>query len=138
MPQNTRRFNKSGIVIGLLLVPLFVTSCAAVAPSGDYISEADTQACDEFFSLTNPYDGSNESLWDEDSMGSYQSDVEYAAQFAEETDLVDYFSALDSALDDVITAQTDGSSKSDVESWMSDVESAESDLSSQCDVVMNP
>ena len=127
---------KALLSLALLAATLLFTGCAERTPAGEVISEGDTVACDEFFALSNPYDGSNESLWDADSMDSYQRDVYSASEYADSTELLDYFYYLDRALDDVTSAQTDGSSKNDVESLMSDVERAESDVSDQCDIVL--
>ncbi len=137
MPTASKKLKALPLLVSLVLIPVGLSACTAVARSGDYIVEADVASCDEFLLLANPYDGSNESLWDSESMDSYQQDVEYAGQYAEETDLLDYFRYLDSAIADAITGQTNGSSKSEVESSMSEVETASSDLAAHCDWILS-
>lgn len=88
--------------------------------------------------MSNPFEGSNESLWDSDSMQSYQSDIENLAQYAEESDLIYYLDSLVTAIDNVLDGQADGSAKSDVESWMDDVAGAEDDVASQCELILYP
>lgn len=136
MLLNLRRF----LVLLALAVGISstLTACASAAPSGDYISDYDVLACEEFQNVTNPFDGSNESLWDSDSMQAYEDEIQNVAQYAEESDLIYYFDALASAIEDVLAGQTDGSDKSDVESWMDDVASAEDEVSTQCDLILNP
>lgn len=124
------------LVVVVAGVSLALTSCAPSAPSGDYISDGDRFACEEFQSVSNPFDGSNESLWDSDSMQSYQNDIENLAQYAEESDLIYYLDSIVTAIDDVLDGQTDGSDKSDVESWMDDVAGAEDDVASQCELIL--
>lgn len=115
---------------------LLLSGCSSNA--GGVFSEysnSDLQACEGFAYLSNPYDGSNETLWDYEEFDYFRADVEDAFWSAEHEDLVYYSDELISQVQDVLDELDNGSSKSDVEYEAEDIDGAVSDLESVCSAV---
>lgn len=123
------RFSLLAAGLGLLL-----TSCAT-SPEVyvPVVTESDIYACDEFEGVQNPYDGTNETLWDIDGYENFQSEVDYALSDADDSDLLDFNDTLYSDAEDVIDLIEQQASKSEVEYEAEDLETVMSEVIDHCE-----
>ena len=120
-------------VILLTVAVLALSSCSSTqANYAPVPTEADITACDDFEQLQNPYDGSNETLWDVDGYESFQSDVDYALSVADDSDLLGYGDTLRYEVDDVLDYIEQRASKSEVEYEAEDIETTMGEILDYC------
>ena len=102
------------------------------------MTDNDINACMDFSYITNPYDGSNSTLFDYDAFDSYYYDIDSAFWSVDDTELIDLADSLKYEVDDVLYALSNGLSKSDIKAEVEELDWYSDELNNYCiDFVYN-
>jgi len=129
----------------LLLVALSVvlsivfTGCSSNSMGGNpEMTDNDVIACSDYTYIENPYDGTNDSLFDYQAFDDFYYEVDNTFWSVDDYDLIYYSDSLKSEIDDVLQALDNGYKKREIEAEAEEIDWYAEELSIYCnDYVFN-
>ena len=118
---------------------LLLMGCSSNSMGGNpRMTDNDINACIELSYITNPYDGSNSSLFDYDAFDSYYSEIDHAFWSADDPELINLADSLRYEIDDVLDALSDDLTKSEIQAEVEEIDWYSDELNYYCiDYVYN-
>lgn len=96
------------------------------------MTDNDINACIDLSYISNPYDGSNSTLFDYDAFDSYYYEIDSAFWSADDIELIDLSDSLKYEIDDVLYALANGFTKSDLEAEVEEIDWYSDELNDYC------
>jgi hypothetical protein len=102
------------------------------------MTDNDVIACSDYTYIENPYDGTNDSLFDYQAFDDFYYEVDNTFWSVDDYDLIYYSDSLKSEIDDVLQALDNGYKKREIEAEAEEIDWYAEELSIYCnDYVFN-